>query len=272
MSLPFPRSWVQRDLGIHPDAAPQVPLMDLALAAKNPRSNTKAMLRIRLLGAGWDPAVVQQATVDGELPDLAVIDIGLKSDDPAPRNLSTQRALLAKKGFTAKTERSGISSATALWRSITHTSSWMVDKHQRRMVVVTGTHAMTVQRVSAGFITDLWRSHNSNDDEDTIPQFGRFNLLSWMSPEALLRWPDVSKAVDVAVVYGGMHRDEDLHTVLGYLSAMMATFKGLLIYEMLLPADVDPARVEVAARRHGVLFTCGFVAKNMKDGALNGGA
>ena len=269
MVLPFPRSWVQRTLEAHPDSVSEVPLLDLALSAKNPKVNTKAMLRIKLLGSGWDPAVVSLVTKDDERPDLAVVDIATKG--VAPQNLSNKRSLLRAAGFEVKSQKTGPSAASILWRSLTHVSPWLVDKFSRRLIIATGTHTMNIQRASAGFIVDCWRGQNADENSERMPRFARFNLLSWMSPDALQKWTDVTKNLDIAVVYGGFHEEADLHRVLGYLTALADSFHGFVIYELFLPTNVTPQWVESAARRHSVALVCQYTAKLMQgEGELNG--
>ena len=274
MTLPLPRSWFLRTLDNHPDSESEVPMRDLALLAKNPRYNSKTMLRIKLLGAGWDPAVVSLATKDTERPDLAVTDVYTRSagrEVATPVNLSTKRDLLKKAGFSVKTERVGPSAAGVLWRSLTHVSPWMVDHFAKRLIIATGTNYVVTQRASAGFIMDTWRSQNMDEAKERMPRFGRFNLLSWMSPDALGRWKEVTKDLDIAVIYGGLHSDADLHPVLGYLAALSSVFHGFIIYELLLPADVNVKQVDASARRYGVTLVCGYTAKLMVgEGALNG--
>lgn len=257
----------------HPDAerVAELPLHDMALHGKNPRSNMKAMLRIKLLGAGYDPAVVSMTTAaDHERPDLAIVDVSTKKNTTNRTNTNPQKELLKKAGFDVKSIKTGSSQTAVTWRSLTHTSPWLVDKASRRMLVVAGTNIMITQRATCGFILDCWRSTNFDDTPERMPRFGRFNLLSWMSPDALQRWPEVNKNVDIAVVYGGLHSESDIHPVLGYLSAMAASFHGFLLYEALLPSDISAEQIDNASRRYNVVMVANYVSKLMSDGALNG--
>ena len=244
----------------------------MALHGKNPRSNAKAMLRMKLLGVGYDPVVVNMATsAERERPDLAIVDVSTKVSTTNRPNLSSKKDQLKAAGFEdVKTLRKGSSQTAVLWRSLTHTTPWMVDQSARRMLIAAGNNIMITQRATLGFILDCWRSTNFDDTPERMPRFGRYNLLSWMSPDALARWPDVTKGVDIAVVYGGLHSAADIHPVLGYLSAMSSSFKGFLLYEALLPDDISADQIDNASRRYNVVMVCNYVSKLMSDGALNG--
>lgn len=218
---------------------------------------------MRMATAGWDYQQLQLVTKEGERPELAAVNVLFNEHSP---QLQTKRKeILAAAGFSATVERDGPPAAHYQWTALTHFTPWMCDRTHRRWMVAIGSNDTLCQRVTAGFIYDVWRTHSFEDNEERIPRFARFNLLSWMSPDALRTWPEVTKGYDIVVVYGGFYNEAKIHEVLGYLQAMSASFPGMLLYEMTISPGMTLPRSMVAnyANKAGAAMTVSYNTKNM---------
>jgi hypothetical protein len=214
-----------------------------------------------LLNGGWDVEDVDAVVSHGLKPREKLADLHAelrKSNDTTGKLVTSLRRFNPAVATLRHLPKTTPRWTMAVWDSFTHQPWWTAAPGGQRSIIFTSTSGQALSRVTASFVYDLWMNLGEQPAV-RLPVVRRFNLLTWSSAEALHRFETtVGTLTDVAVVYGGLMDANHYHETIGYLSALLSGFKGVLLYEAVIHDDLSPDLLLTAARRAGFPLVFGI--------------
>lgn len=224
------------------------------MAGKNPRPGTKAYLKSSLRSVGWEPEEIEAINA-GFNPMAIIKDLHTENTSRDDQALIDAYGRMRKAGLPVELVKKpqGIAPAwlRTLWNHYTFQPFWLSSPRSRRGIVFAGPSPRSVRLVSAAFVRDLW-TNLADEPQERFPVVRRSNLLSWASAEGVARFESaLAPSMDLAVMYGGILSDHHLHETFGYLDALCSSFKGLMLYEAVIPPDTHPEVLLAASWRAG---------------------
>lgn len=241
--LPLPLGWSRSVAKV--EASPY----DRLFWGSDPGVGTKARLREMLVSAGWE-GLLLEPVLSGKFEPKARLRDPFATEVSTP-DLKPLARLLRQQGLKVTDLIDPTAPLTLLWESLTRTPTWLANKSSARSIVIMTRTRQAAQRVTAALIRDLWTTLGG-EPEERMPTFRRYAMLSWQSPEALVRLQEQSAAVDLAVVYGGLDDRENLYITMSYLANMSSLFQGLVVYEGTIEDEAELPEVIKACRRAGI--------------------
>ncbi len=247
---PVPKTWLTRPHW----TGPQEGAKEALLSGRTANPGTKQYIRSLLLAAGWDVEDVDPVLGGRTQPKDRLSDTWAELGKPSVE-AGKLLTILRKQGFPGTVIKHAPKTTPLwvqeIWDSLTLHPWWAGAPGGQRSMVLVSQSGQGLARTTASFVFDLWKNLGAYPAV-RLPTVRRLNLFNWSSAEALQRFETtVGPSTDVAVVSGGVLDQDHHHTTLGYLGALMSSFRGVLLYEALLHESLTPEALLMACRRTG---------------------
>jgi hypothetical protein len=218
---PLPRNWLSRPDWIENARSAQ----DVLFLGQEPKAGTKAIFRLRMRQAGFDPEITDLTMSKGPIP---VLDLSA----PAAHEpkLSEVRAIFPDANSVPTTRDA------TLWSHFASHPFWATQNKATTLVLVS-TDIRKAQRLSSSL---LWCLHQTlgEEPEERMPSYDRFSIASWTSAESIHRFAEKkANLVDVSIFTAPYTTSESLYPALDALAALSQETKGLLVLEIVADAE-----------------------------------